>query len=219
MNFVNNTDMSAPERETNDPASLAFLERDTRNVFGAQGLLLSACVRKRVQRLGIPVMMQAQLLLKSGLDKDRCSARALLEESLPRDTGDLLDQRYFGVLWTLGRIAKDEGRHIDALEQFITAIEDFPSAARAEHYLAIATLLRENFGLSESYAAAVLHRGIRALAPRVQPQTLEKITQAFAGLEVSGNGTGRRPFSERLPIGAKGATPEAGKLLGRGAAD
>lgn len=144
-----------------------LMERDDRGVFGPEGLKLSAAMRRKYQTVLEPANMRAQMLLRSGEEKNMEEAERILRASLPRDEVDLRDERYFGIYWGLAEIAMQRSDKIAALDWFQQAIVQFPAAVRKNHLrrlVALGVQLSQwtngsgDIVLSETDAAAILSR-------------------------------------------------------------
>ena len=180
-----------------------LIEADDRGVFGPHGLSISASMRRKFQTALQPANTRAQILLRSGDERNVADAEKLLLESLPRDERDLRDERYFGIYWGLAEIALRRCDKIAALDWFQQAISKFPTAVRKNHLrklvqLGVHVSQWTNGGgeleLSETDAAAILSR---------IAETIGRWTRA-----------GTAPLEE-MELHAANSKLETGKPLGR----
>lgn len=88
-------------------------------------------------------------------------AKAYYLQCLEQANGNLSDGRYFGVFWSLGKIAVAKGDLPAAADRFRQAITSYPGSCREEHFCALATLLMD--AGRETEAAAIVQQGITHL--------------------------------------------------------
>ena len=88
-------------------------------------------------------------------------AKTYYLQCLEQANGNLSDGRYFGVYWSLGRIALIEGDKRGAEDRYRQAIVTYPTSCRETHYCTLAELLLEQG--RETEAAAIVQQGMTHL--------------------------------------------------------
>lgn len=170
-------------------------EADDRGVFGTSGLTrISASVRKKFQTSLEPASVRAWKMLRSNDEASLPEAEKLLQESMPRNEEDLRDDRYFGIYWGLGEVAVRKNDLTLALLRYEEAIRTFPSALRKSHIqrleemgiLAASSVLQSNVRTSETDAAAIAMRALKAIADYRESGAGTRIRHMQASLEHNG---------------------------------
>ena len=140
---------------------------DDRNVFGTEGLDLSASFRRRSKRDEPKFSIVRKLMKQSKNDE----ASALLQDCFPRNQYDVLDPRYFGVYWTAGELAQRRNNTAEAMQHYVEALQQFPTELRKSHLARLEALgvqkaseiLAAGGSLAETDAAAILHQLLTSL--------------------------------------------------------